>query len=104
MMNYLYWYWFAAIPVALYIGYKNGWAAGRDAERDRVNYGMNLVFDYLLSKTLYLLDGWVNEKLTEDRLLAGIKEYAEEKKAKRTEQDQAFMERLSRHREGGDGS
>jgi hypothetical protein len=96
MMNL---YWLVAIPVALYVGYKHGWAAGRDAERDRVNYGMNLVSDHLLSKTLYLVNGWVNERLTEDRLLVGIKEYVKERKAKRAEQTDAFMERLSRHRE-----
>lgn len=94
-------YWLVAIPLAWFVGYMRGQDAGRDEERWRVNYGMNIALSLLSSKALYLLNGWNRGDMSEEYLLAGIKEYAAEKKALRAEQTDAFIERLNKHNEKG---
>jgi len=88
-----------AIPLAVIAGYNRG----RDDERRRVNNGMTIALSLLSSKALYLLNGWNRGDMSEEYLLAGIKEYAAEKKAKRAEQTDAFIERLNKRskQEGG---
>jgi hypothetical protein len=80
-----------------------GYNRGRDDERRRVNNGMTIALSFLSSKALYLLNGWNRGDMSEEYLLAGIKEYAAEKKAKRAEQTDAFIERLNKRskQEGG---
>jgi hypothetical protein len=94
-------YWLVAIPLAWLAGYLVGQDAGRDAERKRVNYGMNIALSLLSSKALYLLNGWNRGDMSEEYLLVGLKEYAAEKKALRAEQTDAFYERLSKRNEKG---
>jgi hypothetical protein len=87
--------------VTTFIAMAVGYDRGRKAERRRVNHGMEIALAHLSSKAIYLLNGWNRGDITEDELLAGIKEYAAAKKEKRAEQEQAFYERLGRHKEGG---
>ena len=92
-------YWLVAIPLAWLAGYLVGQDAGRATERKRVNYGMNIALSLLSSKALYLLNGWNRGDMSEEYLLAGLKEYAAEKKAKHEGEQQALLERLGRYSE-----
>lgn len=92
-------YWLVAIPLAWLSGYLVGQDAGRDAERKRVNYGMNIALSLLSSKALYLLNGWNRGDMSKEYLLSGLKEYAAEKKAKHEGEQQALLERLGRYSE-----
>ena len=94
-------YWLAAIPFALLVGYMRGREVGREGERQRVNHGMLIAMEHLISPALYLLNGWNRGDIPEDELRAGIKEYAAAKMAKREGEQQALLERLGRH--GKDG-
>jgi hypothetical protein len=94
-------YLLAAVPLALLVGYLRGRAAGRDEERERVNHGMIIAMSFLLSKALYLLNGWNRGDITEDELSVGLKEYAAEKKAKHDAEYEAFVERLNKRSEKG---
>jgi hypothetical protein len=90
------------IPLAVIVGWNRGYESGRKAERERVNHGMWIALQHLSSKALYLLNGWNRGDITEDELLAGIKEYGAVKKAKHDAQTDAFIERLNkRGKEGG---
>jgi len=88
-----------AIPLAVIAGYNRG----RDDERRRVNNGMAIALSLLSSKALYLLNGWNHGDMSEEYLLAGLKEYAAAKKAKHEAQTDAFIERLNKRskQEGG---
>ena len=88
-------------PLALLAGYMRGREVGREDERDRVNHGMLIAMEHLLSPALYLLNGWNRGNIPESELRAGIKEYAAAKKAKRAEQTDAFIERLNKRNEKG---
>jgi hypothetical protein len=79
------------------LGHMIGLRNGIRHERQRVNHGMEIALSLLSSKALYLLNGWNRGDMSEEYLLAGLKEYAAEKKAKHDAQEQAFLERLGRH-------
>jgi hypothetical protein len=83
------------------LGHMIGLRNGIRKERERVNYGMNIALSLLSSKALYLLNGWNRGDMSEEYLLAGLKEYAAAKKAKRAEQTDAFIERLNKRNEKG---
>jgi len=94
-------YWLAAIPLAWFAGYLIGEDAGRDAERKRVLDGLGITQSYLLSTSLRMLRSWIEGHYTRDELLARVKEYGGEKKAKRDAEYEAFVERLSKRNEKG---
>jgi hypothetical protein len=81
------------------VGHIIGARRGALREREHVNHGMGIALSILSSKALYLMNGWNRGNITEAELLAGLKEYAAEKKAKHDAQEQAFYERLQRHNE-----